>query len=163
MSGVDESVVTDAVVALLRAQVPSGVAIGDGAPPYIDGAAEDQPLVEVDPDTGESQPTATVYCVPPLEMPAAGYAGQADGTVVLRFQITTAGSQRDAAQALASMCVGILVDRADGPVDRDYVHALSVPAHAIMWRRRAGIVPAASEGGWCNAGGLVDVCVHRTG
>jgi hypothetical protein len=157
-SGVDDSLVTDAVVALLRAELPDGVLVGDGGSPFVAGSVD--PLSQVDPDSGEAFPYAIVYAISPDAFPAEGYAGQRDGTMVLRFQVTTVGPQRDAAQALAAVANGILVDRADSD-PRDYTHALTVPGHSVMKRERAGKVPNFGEGGYSNAGVLVDVWVHR--
>lgn len=159
MSGVDEDLVASAVIALLRAEMPTGVLVGDGAAPYVDTATE--PVETVDPATGESMPYLVVWVIAPAQFLTPGYAGQ-DGSETVRFQLTGVGAQRDAAHGCAVVATGILVDRLDGPDDRSFVHDLVVAGHSVIDRRKVERGPIVAEGGTWNAPMIVDVWVHRT-
>lgn len=158
MSAVDDTLVTDAVLALLRAELPDGVLVGDGEIPYDDTAPVGPG--EVDPATGTAQPYAILYCIPPYVGITPGWAGQ-DGSEAIRFQVTTVGPEREAAQALATVIRGILTDRGDAP-DRSYVHPLTVAGHEVMRRDAVDRVPVDGAEGAYNAGTIVDIWVHRT-
>lgn len=155
MSRVSVGLVTGAVVALLRAEMPSEVAIGDGRAP-APGAD----------DTRRSGPTTTgtrrgfgiVYQVAGGVALGAGYLGEDTAIRAVRFQLMGCGVSRAQAQTVADEMTAILCDRDD--VTRAFVHTLAVAGHEVLDRVEVGEVPMDDEHGIVQVGFLVDVAAQ---
>jgi len=146
VTAVDASRVTDAVVALLRAE--SGLLVGDGTPPTPETASDTLSL-----RTGY----LLVYQVPVgMAYESEGLGGQSEAMTRCRYQVNAVGIQRNQAERMAERAVKILVDRTAGT----YTHALTVTGHDVLERCRAGQVPLDASDGTFVAGGLVDVVVN---
>lgn len=125
MSEVDSSLVTPAVLSLLRGQM--SCPIGSGVVP---SPPEGEQTLDL--DVGY----LVVYLIPAGSFYSGqGYIGQYNSIETLRYQLTSSGSQMDHADLLANFAASVITARDS---NGDFVHALSVPGHAVMNRYRAG-------------------------
>lgn len=148
MSSVNASLVTDAVLGLLRSTLD--VKVGDAAAPSPDAGD-----LRLDPRAGY----LTVHRIPAgAAYEGSSVGGQPESIERIRYQITAAGVQRNQAERLAEAAIGVLVDRGDTPGDRGYVHALAVAGHAVLSRHKFGAIPTESLG-TVQAGGIVELLV----
>ena len=149
MASVNSSLVTDAVVALLRSEL-SPMKVGDGIAPS--------------PDSGDRTLDVKSGYVVVHRIPAgAAYegselGGQPESIERIRYQISAAGIQRNQAERISEAAIGILVDRDDVSRSRQYVHDLTVAGHAVLSRRKFGTIPTESLG-TIQAGGYVEILV----
>lgn len=156
MSRVDTSLVTSAVVAMLRAAVPPEVLIGDGRPPAVD---PDQQRRSGPTVTGTRRGYGIVYQIPGGVLRGAeGYLGEPTAIRAVRFQLVGVGVTREQAQSVGDLMTSILCDRADDT--RAFVHTLTVAGHTVMEREEAGDVPQDDVQGLIQLGHLVDVTVQ---
>ena len=153
MSRVDDALVADAVVALLRTELDP-VQIGDGRAPTV--ANGDERVIGPEGVTARS--FGVVYKIAGGRFEGDGYLGQPESIEVVRFQIVGVGVQRTAADRLASRMCSILVDRLDAP-PASYVFPLTVPGHTVIDRHAVGKIPQDNGGGLVQMGHIVDVRV----
>lgn len=146
MTAVDSSLVTDAVVTLLRSQLP--VPVGDGAAPDPGGdpvlAAEIGWVVVQQTAAGASAHVGSIYT-------------QAEEMERVRFLVTATGAQRNQVERLANAAMSVLIDR-DG-TGGPWTFPITVPGHVVIHRRLFGRVPTSSLGSW-QAGGYVELLVN---
>lgn len=152
MGRVDVGLVTSAVVALLRANVPAEVEIGDGRAP-VPGADDRRRTGPT--TTGTRRGYGIVYQIPGGVPLGDGYMGEPTAIRAVRFQLMGCGVSREQAQAVADLMVGIVCDRASGV----FVHTLTVAGHSVFDRQEVGDVPQDDEHGIVQMGYLVDVAV----
>lgn len=146
MSSVDPSMITDAVVALLRENMTCPV--GDGQAPL----PEDDDL-KLDLKRG----FAVVYRIPSGGRYEGSSIRGTEATIErIRFQVSTAGVQRNQVERLANAAGSMLTDRGDSG---EFVFPMPVGGHSIMNRKRVGDVPYQVQGGSHQSGILVDLLV----
>lgn len=150
---VDPSFVTDAVVALLTAELetadPPGILIGDGLAPAA--AAGDSAL-------DLTQPYVVVNQIPSGAF-GGGYTG-AGGEVTLRYQFSAVGIQRNQAERAASLAQRTLTDRVDGGPSSPFVNALAPTGHTVTARWPRGFIPGEPAGGRHRVISFVDLMVQ---
>lgn len=147
MSVVDVGEVTTGVLTMLIDAMPCPV--GDGAAPL----ADDDEFVEF------ANGYAILYRVPSgARYMGSGIAATSAALQWVRFQVTTAGLQRDQVELFAARALGAFLDRASGA----YVNDIDVPGHSVIQRVPAGDVPLEQLGS-AQSGVLVDLLVSRNG
>ena len=125
MSEVDSSLVSPAVVSLLRAEMPCPVGAG-----VVPTPPEGEQSLDL--DVGY----LVVYLIPAGSFYSGeGYIGQWNSVETLRFQLTSSGSQMDHADLLANFAASVITAR---DVNGGYQFALNIPGHTVMNRYRAG-------------------------
>lgn len=150
MASVNASMVTDALIAMLRTEM-APVPVGDGVAPSR--TAED----------GVTSLIRSGYIVVHRIPSGASYegseiGGQPEALERIRYQISAAGIQRNQVERIRDAAIGLVVDRGDSD-DRGYVIDLVVAGHVVMSRRKAGVIQTESLG-TIQAGGYVDLLVN---
>lgn len=144
MTSVNDSMVTDAVLTLLRAEI--GVPVGDGTAPSAEDGAD-----RLSPTDG----WLIVHAIPIGDRSFGdGYVGQSASGQTIRYQLTAGGVQRNQADRIANAAAAALADRESG----DWVNPIPVGGHQVMDRRRVGRIPDDAMGTF-QAGQQVDLMV----
>lgn len=126
MSEVDSSLVSAAVLTLLRAEMPCPV--GSGVVPSPPEGEQ-----KLDLDVGY----IVVYLIPAGAFYGGnGYFGQHNSVETLRYQLTSSGSQMDHADLLANYAASVITARDDGT--KQFLFDLTIAGHSVMNRYRAG-------------------------
>lgn len=147
-TSVDVSLVTDAVLAALRAHFePKGIQVGDHAAP-LPVNSNDVP--------GRKRAYVVVYRVP-VGSPNRneGMTGRTDSMKWVRHQFTAAASDRQVADRTAQEAVGLLLGQEP---DGTWTIPLPVAGHNIMLRRDDGQLPVDTAGS-VQAGGYIRMLV----
>lgn len=149
MSVANQSMVTDALVAAVRAVVTFRV--GDGTIPTVEDA------------DGDFVPASNGYGMI-LRVSGGGpeghgYYGQPESVERIRYRILGFGVRRDQAERIASAMSEIVVAR--DPADRsEFEWPLSVGGHSVIDRRRVSTVPTMTQGGVWQSGHDVEIVVQ---
>lgn len=138
---------TDAVVALLRTTLDP-IPVGDGTAPTPPPGEDILDLA--------AGAYAVVWRIPSGNRNLGeGFTGDPSSHLVVRYQVTAAGIQRDQCEDVAEVALEALSARTPGG---GYVNTLAPTGMAVLWRHRVGDVPM-DVLGTMQCGGLVDIAV----
>lgn len=152
MTSVDQSLVTDAVLGVLRAEFEPGILIGDGELPDL----AEQPTTR---DQYAQGAYAVLSSIPTGHRDEGGGWSGDGGMLWIRYQIYVVAGYRDQAERIANAMASRIADRADGQ-GAGFLVDIPVAGHAIIDRRRAGMIPLDSTGPAVRSGQLVDIRVQ---